>query len=277
MPQPIPAFLTGRLERPDGAVVQYEVGGTGPAIVFAHGLGGNHLSWWQSAPVFAERHRVVTFSHRGFPPSTAPGGVPDPQHYASDLVALLDHLGIDRTVIVGQSMGGWTAVETVLAAPERVAGIVMACTSGSFDYDRFGDPQVKAWRESSPKVVAGLVERGIHRAAGARMADEQPDIHALYQAIDRLSFGLDKNEVGNRIRAMRTRGAADAAKITCPALFVIGEEDPVICPDGIKLVAGTFPKARTVVVPVSGHSVYFERATLFNATVGTFLAEIGWQ
>ena len=277
MSKSIPAFTTARLERPDGAVVHYESGGTGPAIVFAHGLGGNHLSWWQSASVFAARHRVVTFSHRRFPPSTTPRGIPDPKLYASDVVALLDHLAIDKAVLVGQSMGGWTAVETVLAAPDRVAGIVMACTSGSFDYDRFDDPKVKAWREAAPKAIAKLAERGIHRAAGARMAEEQPDLHALYQAVDRLSFGLDKNEVGNRIRAMRTRGAADAAKIGCPALFVIGEEDLLICPDGIKLVAGTLPKARTVVVPVSGHSVYFERATLFNATVAGFLAEIGWE
>lgn len=276
MSKPIPAFDTGRLVRPDGAVIHYEVAGEGPAIAFAHGLGGNHLSWWQSAPVFAQRHRVVTFSHRGFPPSTAPGGVADPTLYAGDLLALLDHLGIDKVVIAGQSMGGWTAVETALAAPSRVAGIVMACTSGSFDYDHFDDAGVKAWRAAAPKAIAALVERGIHRAAGARMAEEQPDIHALYQAIDRLSFGLDKNEVGNRIRKMRVRGAEDAARIACPALFVIGEEDLLICPRGIELVAATLPKARTVVVPVSGHSVYFERPTLFNATMQGFLAEIGW-
>jgi 3-oxoadipate enol-lactonase len=76
---------------------------------------------------------------------------------------------------------------------------------------------------------------------------------------------------------MRKRGAADAARIACPALFVIGEEDLLICPRGIELVAATWPKARTVTVPVSGHSVYFERATLFNATVEGFLAEIGWN
>lgn len=277
MTKPIPAFTAARLTLPDGTVIQYETAGEGPAIVFAHGLGGNHLSWWQSAPVFARRHKVVAFSHRGFPPSTTPGGIPDPTLYAGDLLALLDHLGIDKAVIVGQSMGGWTAVETVLAAPDRVAAIVMACTTGSFDYDRFDDSGVKAWRAATPGIIAGLSERGIHRAAGARMAEEQPDIHALYQAIDRLSLGLDKEEVGKRIRVMRNRGAADAAKITCPALFVIGEEDPLICPRGIELVAATLPNAQTVTIPVSGHSVYFERATLFNATVGAFLKRIGWE
>lgn len=101
----IPSFTAGRLERPDGAVIHYEVGGEGPPVVFAHGLGGNHLSWWQSAPAFAEFHKVVAFSHRGFAPSTTPGGVPDPTLYASDLLALLDHLAIPKAVIIGQSMG----------------------------------------------------------------------------------------------------------------------------------------------------------------------------
>lgn len=273
----IPSFTAGRLQRPDGAVIHYEVGGEGPPIVFAHGLGGNHLSWWQSAPAFAERHQVVSFSHRGFAPSTTPGGIPDPQLYAGDLAALLDHLSIPKAVIVGQSMGGWTCVETALATPDRVVGIVMACTSGSFDYDRFADPAVAAWRKEAPAAIARLAERGIHRAAGARMAEEQPGLHALYQAVDRLSLGLDKNEIGNRIRAMRKRGAEDAARIACPALFVIGEEDLLICPRGIELVAASLPSARTVRVPVSGHSVYFERATIFNACVERFLAEIGWQ
>lgn len=272
----ITAFTAGRLERPDGAVIHYEVGGEGPAIVFAHGLGGNHLSWWQSAHVFAASHRVVTFSHRGFAPSTAPGGIPDPTLYASDLLALLDHLAIPKAVIVGQSMGGWTCVETALAAPERVAGLVMACTTGSFDYDRFDDDGVKAWRQAMPAVIADLTARGIHRAAGARMAAENPPLHALYQGIDRLTFGLDKDEVGKRIRTMRQRGAGDAARISCPVQFVIGTEDPLICPRGIQLVAETFPDARTHTVAGSGHSVYFENADLFNRIVDEFVTGIGW-
>ena len=265
------AVTTARLTRPDGAVIHYEVSGSGPAIVFAHGLGGNHMSWWQSTPVFAAKHRVIAFSHRGFPPSSVPGGVPDPHHYAGDVIALLDELGIDKAVIVGQSMGGWTAVETALLAPSRVAGIVMACTSGSFDYDGLNDPKVKAWRESAPKAIQAMTSRGFHRAAGLRMGEEQPGLHALYQAIDRLSFGLDKDEIGKRIRAMRVRGVADAARITCPALFITGEEDALIAPRGVELVSKMLPNARFVSVPVSGHSVYFERAAIFNSLVAQFV------
>lgn len=69
---------TGRL-RVDGAEVHYEVSGQGPAIVFAHGLGGNHMSWWQQVGHFRHTHTCVTFAHRGFSPSWTEGGIPTPR------------------------------------------------------------------------------------------------------------------------------------------------------------------------------------------------------
>ena len=78
--------------------------------------------------------------------------------------------------------------------------------------DRFGDPQVAAWRKMTPGAIAALTSRNIHRAAGARMADESPQLLGLYQAIDRLHSGLDKDEIGRRLRALRTRGADDAGR-----------------------------------------------------------------
>jgi 3-oxoadipate enol-lactonase len=277
MSSTVPATRSFRFARPDGAEIAVEITGEGPPIVFAHGLGGNHLSWFQQVADFSRRHACIAFSHRGFAPSTDPAGTPDPRLYAGDLIALLDHLSIPKAVIVGQSMGGWTAVETALAVPDRVAGIVLACTTGSFDYDGFGDDEVARWRGAAPKAIDALVARGIHRAAGARMAEENPALHGLYQAIDRMNHALDKNEIGNRIRAMRVRGPADAARIACPVLCITGEEDLLIAPRGVRLVADRMPNARVSVVPASGHSVYFERAAIFDALVARFLAEIGWN
>ena len=58
------------------------VSGSGPALIFAHGLGGNHLSWWQQVAHFAPRYTCVTFAHRGFAPSDAVAGGVDPADYA---------------------------------------------------------------------------------------------------------------------------------------------------------------------------------------------------
>ena len=137
-----PATRAGRLSRPDGASLYYEVTGVGPALLFAHGLGGNHLSWWQQIPHFANDFTCISFSHRGFAPSTCPSDAPDPHDYADDAIALLDHLEIEQAVFVCQSMGGWTGVETALAHPRRLAGLVLASTTGSLSFDGFDDPEI---------------------------------------------------------------------------------------------------------------------------------------
>ncbi|HVJ10020.1 MAG TPA: alpha/beta hydrolase, partial [Burkholderiales bacterium] len=82
--------------RRGGAEIHYEVFGKGPAIVFAHGLGGNHLSWWQQVAHFAPTHTCMVFAHRGFPPSSPVSGKTAPDSYADDLAALIDELKLDQ-------------------------------------------------------------------------------------------------------------------------------------------------------------------------------------
>jgi 3-oxoadipate enol-lactonase len=91
-PAPTPARRIGKLQRPD-CTIHYEVTGSGPALVFAHGLGGNHMSWWQQVAHFSPRCMCVTFAHRGFAPSSPVAGGPDPADYADDLAALIEHFG----------------------------------------------------------------------------------------------------------------------------------------------------------------------------------------
>ena len=93
-PYTAPARSIGRVQRPFGNLY-YEVTGSGPALLFAHGLGGNHLSWWQQVPVFAERYRCITADQRGFGQSPDVAGGPGPDALAPDALALLDHLGIE--------------------------------------------------------------------------------------------------------------------------------------------------------------------------------------
>ena len=95
------AFMTK-----DGFRLYYEdTGGNAPAVLFLHGAGGNHLSWWQQVPVFAGEYRCVTVDQRGFGQSPDAAGGPGPAALATDALALLDHLGIARAAIVAQSMG----------------------------------------------------------------------------------------------------------------------------------------------------------------------------
>jgi len=94
----------------------YERAGSGPTVVFLHGLGGNHLSWWQQVPYFMRWFDCITVDQRSFGMSPDPDGSFCDAH-PSDLGALLDHLKIDKAVLVGQSMGGWTIVGYALEHP----------------------------------------------------------------------------------------------------------------------------------------------------------------
>jgi pimeloyl-ACP methyl ester carboxylesterase len=270
MPQRIRAFLP----RPD-CDLYYEVTGRGPALIFAHGLGGNHLSWWQQVAFFAERYTCITFAHRGFSPSRLRSGPPEPAAFADDLGALVDHLGLDRVSLVAQSMGGWSCLGYALREPARVKALVLAATSGVVDYQRITHPEVSrlsAWAERAQAAVAALRRQGIHPAAGARMAREQPARHFLYRAIDDLSLGLDKETLRGKLVAARTQLPDVVGRLGMPVLLIVGEEDVIFPPGAALALASILPNARIERIPEAGHSVYFERPELFNRLVQTFLA-----
>jgi len=112
----------------NGIELYYQVHGQGPAVVFAHGAGGNHMSWWQQVPAFARHCRCVTFDHRGFGFSGDGVDGPGPTAFVDDLRGLLDYLDIEQAFLVGQSMAGWTCMGFALAHPQRVRALVMANT-----------------------------------------------------------------------------------------------------------------------------------------------------
>ena len=265
-----PARRAGVIARPDCRIA-YEVTGQGPAIVFAHGLGGNLMSWWQQVAYFATRYTCVAFSHRGFFPSTAPTGGVDPREYADDVAALVDELGLGDIRFVGQSMGGWTGVEYALSRPGRVKALVLAGTTGTLDPTQL--PGL-APAPDHAAARADLVARGINPAAGARMAEEQPALHHLYNHIFNLNAGLDREAVRKGIHAMRNRPPASFAAARCPVLFVPGAEDVVLHVPGAAMAAA-IPGARCATLARAGHSGHFERAAAFNALAEAFFEDVG--
>src|SRR5205814_10650717 len=101
----------------------YERVGSVPPLIFLHGLGGNHLSWWQQVPYFMRWYECITVDQRSFGMSPDPDALFNRAH-ASDLARLLDHLKIEKAALIGQSMGGWTIVGCALEHPERIAAMV---------------------------------------------------------------------------------------------------------------------------------------------------------
>lgn len=252
----------------DGCDLYYEVTGHGPPIVFAHGLGGNHLSWWQQVPHFRDRHTCVTFAHRGFAPSGASADGPGPAAFVDDLAALIDHLDLAEVRLVAQSMGGWTCLGYAVRHPARVRALVMAATTGSLAH-----PEIDQLLAAAGGAQAALFARGIHPAAGERMARDRPDLHYLYTEVSDLSIGLDKERLRRELYALRTTPPDAVAALTMPVLCISGEEDIVIPTGAVALLAETIPRATMARVPEAGHSVYFERPATFNRLVDDFFRE----
>lgn len=233
----------------------YQDVGEGPPLALAHGFSANHLSWWQQLPVFGESYRCLAPDQRGFGLSrdSTDRGV---SAFADDFVALLDAVGVERTALLGHSMGGWTVGSLATQYPERAAALVLSATPG------------------------GLLPAARHRElveAGAEQVTDvdppAPPKQFLAEAIGELNHhGPDEWEA---IRPTLDRLPLEAATVVdadVPVLLVVGEGDPFMPPPAVEAVADRLD-AETAVVSGAAHSVYFEQPEAFNRHVLEFLDE----
>lgn len=236
-----------------------------PTLVFAHGAGGNAASWWQQVPAFCERYRVLSFDHRGFGRSTCSEF--SSKHFDGDLLAILDDAGVDRAVIVCQSMGGWTGVRMAANHPERVAGLVLANTPGAV----FSDALVTALRNVRPLTTLD----GLHHPAISDLfVARDPAGAYLYNQIAALNTPRD--DVGRGL--MAREGFLTPAQLEAfatPTLVIASALDDLFPPALLHATAAML-RARVVDVADAGHSTYFERPDAFNHIVAAFLGELGF-
>ena len=161
----------------NGIQLYYESHGQGPAIVFAHGRGGNHLSWWRQVPAFSENHRCIAVDHRGWGASVDADNGPGRAAFVEDLKQLLDHLEIQQTFLVSQSMGGLTSLGFALTYPDRCLGLVLGDTTGGV-----GDASVLGELDDVTPPPGGP-----GRALCAEFIRNNPDLVFLYSQIQGLN------------------------------------------------------------------------------------------
>jgi 2-succinyl-6-hydroxy-2,4-cyclohexadiene-1-carboxylate synthase len=257
----------------DGERLYFECVGDGDPLVLCHGAGGNHAIWWQQVPVFARRLRVVTWDQRGFGRSSDRARESGPAAAVRDLRALLAHLGIERMHLVGQSMGGWTALGFALAAPERVRSLVLADTLGGISTPEVDRHQRELLARAGSNPLAAAAELGRHPALDDAFAERDPALAYLYQMVG--AFG-EPHLARITQRLFTTRHAVeDVRRLDVPLLFVVGERDRLFPPPLVRSVAELLPAARVLEIPRCGHSPYFEDAAAWNAAVGKFLTDEG--
>jgi 3-oxoadipate enol-lactonase len=248
-----------------GTNLYYETHGSGPAIVFCHGAGGNHLSWYQQVPFFRDRFTCVTFDHRGFGQSLDSRPVGERPRFDEDLGALVDHLGLEEVRLVAQSMGGWTALGYAVTHPNKVAALVMADTAGGLT-----SPGLEAARAAGRERMRsrGLLGGALSDGFRAR----NPAGAFLYDQVFALNPPRDTSP-GASPMARLSVSAEQAAEIDLPVLFIEGEDDILIPPEVIRIANKLIPKSRLEMVAEAGHSVYFERPDQFNRIVDQFFAQ----
>jgi pimeloyl-ACP methyl ester carboxylesterase len=251
----------------DGERIYYESVGDGePTLVLCHGAGGNHAVWYQQVPVFARHRRVITWDHRGFGRSTARGGPTRPELAVHDLGAVLATAGVAGSIdLVGQSMGGWTALGFALAEPARVRRLVLADTPGGIVTPELA----AALRSLGPSPLNAEAVLGRHPALGASLVARDPARAYLYQMLG--AFGEPElPKIGAALFGTVVADPALAA-LANRVLFVVGAEDALFPPAAIRASAAKIPGARVVEIPDAGHSPYFEQPDAWNRAVAAFL------
>jgi 3-oxoadipate enol-lactonase len=250
----------------NGIDLFYESQGSGPAIVFLHGRGGNHLSWWQQVPHFEKRFTCITIDHREFGLSREADKGPGRKAFADDLHQLLDHLKIDRACLVGQSMGGFTAMSFAVREPDRVAGLVLADTTGGIVSADIGSEMRKG--------LAALPAEPLARSLALSFPQREPALTHLYAAIGRLTLSIREsledlllNEDGPSLADL-----ADWSVYKVPTLVIVGAEDVMVPPVVAHMVSAHLPGSKLEVIQGAGHSAYFEKPREFNAVLDAFLA-----
>ncbi|MGH8012462.1 MAG: alpha/beta fold hydrolase [Candidatus Binataceae bacterium] len=254
------------LAKINGIELYYETHGTGPALVMAHGAGGNHLSWWQQVPALSQQFRCVTFDHRGFGYSGDDSNGPGPNAFADDLLGLLDYLGIEKAALAGQSMGGWTVLGLASAHPERVSALVLCDTFGGMD-----DSEVIRAQARLRENTSGNLSIVLTRAYSTEFPKREPARCFLYQQISGLNLHVPTNLI--QVMGALRHPVEPIVSRRIPTMLIVGEEDVLTPANVMELMARRLPHARFVKVAGAGHSVYFERPDEFNRLLSDFVRE----
>jgi pimeloyl-ACP methyl ester carboxylesterase len=255
----------------DGVVIEYEVRGDGPAVLLLHAFPLGLFMWDAQVEALSATHRVVRFDARGFG-GTAAGESPlTMERIADDGALLLDHLGIERAVVGGCSMGGYAAFAFVRRHPQRLAGLVLQDTRAGAD-----TAEAKANRSTlAAKVLAdgasAAAEAFLPKLVGETTHRERP---ALVAGLRERILATPPLGIANALHGLGAR--ADSREtlptIAVPTLVLVGSEDVLTPSSEAATMAAAIPRARLDVVPGAGHLANLEDPVAVNGALRAFLA-----
>lgn len=253
----------------NGINLYYEVHGSGPALLFAHGQGGNHLSWWQQIPFFSRYYTCITYDQRAFGRSEDINNL-GRTSFGADAIGLLNHLGVEKVRIVAHSMGSRSGTAVTFRATERCQALVLSGTSAGI-----GDEAIEEIRQAAAEARGN---RGLGAfSVASEFKTQHPDKYHLLRAISRLNPSRPRDFLTrsfNPQRAQQFSVRDRLAEAGVPVLFVTGEHDEIAPAPMIERCHRLIPGSRFHVISGCGHSAYFEKPDEFNQVVFAFLQAI---
>jgi pimeloyl-ACP methyl ester carboxylesterase len=209
----------------------------------------------------------VTYDARGFGQSTF-GDLPATDNiHRDDLLALLDHLEIDRAHLVGQSMGGLAVSGVAIQWPLRVQRLVMSDTPFNFATSALAEWSVLMMEKITNgfDVLEHLFAPGFER--------RRPDLHYLYRALSRLNPVRTGPQGLEAYEAWRDQPVVDYRDFPVPTLFIVGTEDELTLPWLIRATADAVGGSTLVEIEGAGHSPYAEETERYNEVLARFLTQ----
>jgi 3-oxoadipate enol-lactonase len=254
----------------NGVSLAVDVRGEGPAVLFVHGYPLDRTIWTPQLEALDGWRRIAP-DLRGMGQSDAPDLGYSMATYASDLAALLDTLGIERTVLCGLSMGGYVAFEFLRRWRNRVSGLVLIATRAEAD-----SPEARRARDAAANEA---------REGGARVIAEAmlPKLLApgatgvLVERVRSLIAAIPVPGIVGALGAMRDRPDSTALLPTLgglPTLVIAGGDDQLIPVSQTSAMAAAIPGARLVVAPGAAHLPTLETPSIVTDALRSFLGTL---
>jgi pimeloyl-ACP methyl ester carboxylesterase len=257
--------------------------GSGPPVVFIHGLSGSWQNWLEQLPVFARDHRVIAFDLPGFGSSEMPAEPISIAGYGRWVDALLDQLGVQSPAIVGNSMGGFIGTEIAIRFPARVERLVLVSAAGLTIENQVPAAVLTALRTFETRLAAYTGWLASRSDALTRRPRSRELIFGL---VAHRAGSLPGPLVAEQVRGSGKPGfvpALDAlttyrirdrlGEIGCPTLIVWGTNDMIVPARDADEFERLIPNSRKVVWSDTGHVAMLERPEAFNRLLAAFLAE----
>jgi pimeloyl-ACP methyl ester carboxylesterase len=264
----------------EGAEVEYVDIGDGPPLVFVHGLGGSWQNWLENLPHFARTRRCVAMDLPGFGRSPLPEGEISIRRFGRIVDALMIDLGIESAPVIGNSMGGFIALEAAIRGPARVEKLVLVSAAVLWQEYRRVKPLV---------ALANVTETTVGRAV-AELAPLLAGRPRLRQTALRFGGIRAPHELPRELQrellltARRTEGFLPAlqalatyplreelAQVRCPTLIVWGTHDPLVGVGHAYELSRAISGSVVSIHEGAGHVVQLERPERFNREVAEFL------